>query len=164
MADLINNPEIWVLVSFLIFCGILAYMGVPGMMAKGLDQRAERIKHELDEARRLREEAQALLADYQKKARLAEEEAREIIEQARREAEALEKETEKKLQESMARRMKLAEDKISRAEAQAVSEVRSSAVEAAIAATEQLLKSKATGAKAASLIDESIKGLAGKLN
>ncbi|MDX2289256.1 MAG: F0F1 ATP synthase subunit B [Hyphomicrobiaceae bacterium] len=164
MADLINNPEIWVLVSFLIFCGILVYAGVPGMLAKSLDERADRIKHELDEARRLREEAQALLADYQKKARLAEDEAREIIEQARREAEALEKDTEKKLSDSMARRMKLAEEKIARAEAQAVSEVRSSAVEAAIAATEHILRTKATGAKASALIDESIQGLAAKIN
>jgi hypothetical protein len=77
MQDLINNPEIWVLVAFLIFCGILVYMGVPALMTKSLDERAERIRHELDEARRLREEAQALLTEYQKKAREAEDEAQD---------------------------------------------------------------------------------------
>jgi F-type H+-transporting ATPase subunit b len=164
MQAIIDNPEYWVLLSFLIFCGILVYMGVPGMMAKGLDERADRIRHELDEARRLREEAQALLTEYQKKAREAEEEAKSIIDQARREAEALEKDTEIKLKESLERRTKLAEDKISRAEAQAVSEVKSSAIDAAVAAAEKVVAKKVTGDKGNNLIDESIKSLGNRLN
>jgi F-type H+-transporting ATPase subunit b len=164
MQAIIDNPEYWVLLSFLIFCGILVYMGVPAMMAKGLDDRADRIRHELDEARRLREEAQALLTEYQKKAREAEEEAKSIIDQARREAEALEKDTEIKLKESLERRTKLAEDKISRAEAQAVSEVKSSAIDAAVAAAEKVVAKKVTGDKGNNLIDESIKSLGNRLN
>ncbi len=164
MQAIIDNPEFWVVVSFLIFCGILVYLGVPGMMAKGLDARADRIRNELDEARRLREEAQALLTEYQKKAREAEEEAKGIIDQARREAEALEKETEIKLKESLERRTKLAEDKIALAEAQAVSEVKSSAIDAAITAAEKVVSKKVSGNKGNDLIDESIKSLGTRLN
>ncbi|MDX2259880.1 MAG: F0F1 ATP synthase subunit B [Hyphomicrobiaceae bacterium] len=164
MSDLIANPEIWVLVSFLIFCAILYLMGVPDQIGKALDARAEKIKAELDEARRLRAEAQELLAEYQKKARLAEDEARQIVEQARREAEALEKETERKLQDSLARRMKIAEEKIARAEAQAVSEVKASAIDAAVAAAEKLIRAKATGDKADALISDSIASLQSRLN
>lgn len=164
MQALIDNPEVWVLLSFLIFCGILVYMGVPGMMAKGLDDRAERIRHELDEARRLREEAQALLTEYQKKAREAEEEAKTIIDQARREAEALERETGIKLKESLERRTKLAEEKIARAEAQAVSEVKATAIDAAVAAAEKVVATKVQGGKAGSLIDSGIKSLGKRLN
>ena len=89
--------EFWVLVTFLIFMGIVFYLGVPALIAKALDKRAEEIKTELDEARRLREEAQQLLADYQRKAREAEEEAKVIVEQAKHEAEALATETKKSL-------------------------------------------------------------------
>ncbi|MCH9808810.1 MAG: F0F1 ATP synthase subunit B [Alphaproteobacteria bacterium] len=164
MQDIINNPEYWVLLSFLIFVGLLLYMGVPGLMAKGLDDRAERIRHELDEARRLREEAQALLTEYQKKAREAEDEAKGIIDQARKDAEVMEKETEVKLQESLARRTKLAEEKIARAEAQAVSEVKASAIDAAVAASEKIVSSKVSGDKAGNLIEQSIKSLGNRLN
>lgn len=164
MQEIINNPEYWVLLSFLIFCGILMYLGVPGLMAKGLDDRAERIRNELDDARRLREEAQALLTEYQKKAREAEEEAKSIIEQARKDAEALEKETEIKLKESLERRTKLAEEKIGRAEAQAVGEVKASAVDAAIAAAERIVATKLKDGKGASLIDDGIKSLGRRLN
>jgi F-type H+-transporting ATPase subunit b len=164
MSDLIANPEIWVLVSFLIFCAILYLMGVPEQMGRALDARAEKIKAELDEARRLRAEAQELLADYQKKARLAEDEARQIVEQARREAEALERDTERKLQESLARRMKMAEEKIARAEAQAMSEVKSSAIDAAIAAAESLIRVKATGDKADALVTDSVRALGSRLS
>jgi F-type H+-transporting ATPase subunit b len=164
MQDIINNPEYWVLLSFLIFCGILYYLGVPGLLGKGLDDRSERIRHELDEARRLREEAQALLTEYQKKAREAEEEAKSIIDQARREAESLEKETEAKLKESLERRTRLAEEKISRAEAQAVSELKSTAIDAAVAAAEKVVAKKVAGSKGDTLISESIKSLGNRLN
>jgi F-type H+-transporting ATPase subunit b len=160
----IHNPEYWVLVAFLIFAGILWRAGVPAQMAKALDSRADAIRNELDEARRLREEAQALLADYQKKQRDAETEAKAIIDNARREAEALAAETRKQIAEQLERRTKLAEEKIARAEAQAVSEVRSTAVDGALAAAQRILAAKATGAAGSSLIDESIAGLAAKLN
>lgn len=164
MQEIINNPEYWVLLSFLIFCGILVYMGVPKLLGKSLDDRAERIRHELDEARRLREEAQALLTEYQKKAREAEEEAKSIIVQARKEAEALEKDTEKKLAETVERRKKMAEEKIARAEAQAISDVKSSAVDAAVAAAEKIISSKVKDGAGNKLIESGIKSLSNRLN
>ena len=148
----------------LIFIGLVMYMKVPAMIGKALDARGEAIRKDLDDARRLREEAQQLLADYQRKSLEAEEEARSIIDQAKREAEALAVETRKSLAEGLERRTKAAEDKIARAEAQALSEVRAAAVNAAIAAAESILKAKVAGGTASTLIDESIRGLKGRLN
>lgn len=156
--------EFWVLISFLLFMGIIFYMGVPGMIGRSLDQRADGIKKELDEARRLREEAQRLLADYQKRSREAEEEAKGIIEQAKREAGALAADAKKSLAESLERRTKAAEEKIARAEAQATSEVRAAAVDAALAAAEKILGGRMTGDAAGQLIDQSIRDLKGRLN
>ncbi|MGI9524215.1 MAG: F0F1 ATP synthase subunit B [Hyphomicrobiaceae bacterium] len=160
----LSTPEFWVAAAFLIFIGALVYWGVPGLIAKALDDRADAIRSELDEARRLREEAQNLLADYQRKVREAEEEASVIIELARREAEALAAETRQSLEERVVRRGKQAEDKIARAEAQAVSDVRSAAVDAAIGAAETVLKSHVAGSEADRIIDQSIDDLRGKLN
>ena len=159
-----QDPVFWVLVSFLLFFGLLTYQKVWGSIGKALDDRADGIKKELDEARRLREDAQALLADYQRKSREAEDEARSIIDQAKREAEALAIESRKQLAESVERRTKAAEEKIARAEAQALGEVRSAAVSAAIAAAEKVLRTKASGDTASDLIDESIRNLKGRLN
>jgi F-type H+-transporting ATPase subunit b len=158
------EPTFWVMVSFIAFVALIVYYKVPGLITKALDSRAEAIRAELDEARRLRDEAQALLADYQRKAREAENEAKGILEQAKRESEALAAETRRALTESVERRTKLAEEKIARAEAQALSEVRSSAVDRAVAAAEQILKARATGATASSLVESSIRDLEGKLN
>jgi F-type H+-transporting ATPase subunit b len=159
-----HDPVFWVGLAFLIFMGLLVYYKVPDLVGGMLDARADAIRKELDEARRLREEAQALLADYQHKARDAENEAKSIIEQARREAEAMAADTRKTLEESIARRSKIAEEKIARAEAQALSEVRSSAVDAALAAAEKILKARVPGATGDGLIEQSIKDLRGKLN
>ena len=159
-----GTAEFWVLIAFLLFFGIVFYLKVPAQMGSALDARANAIKKELDDARLLREEAQALLADYQKKSREAEDEAKSIIEQARREAESLAAETEKQLAESVARRSKMAEDKIARAEAQALAEVRGSAVDAALKAAEKILASKVTGAKSDELIQQSLADIKGKLN
>ncbi len=159
-----HDPLFWVLVAFLIFVGLVIYYKVPVYIGGVLDARADAIRKELDDARKLREEAQALLADYQRKAREAEGEARSIIDQAKREAEALAIETKKALAESIERRGKLAEEKIARAEAQALSEVRATAVDTALAAAERLLKTRVTGSTSDNLIDQSIKDLRGKLN
>ena len=159
-----QDPVFWTLIAMLMFIGIVMYFKVPAMIGKSLDARADAIRKELDDARRLREEAQQLLADYQRKSREAEEEAKGIIEQAKREAEALATETRRSLAEGLERRTRAAEDKIARAEAQALSEVKSAAVTAAIAAAESILKSKVAGGTATSLIDDSIKGLKGRLN
>jgi len=163
-GSFIDNPENWVVISFLIFCGILAYLGVPKMISQALDDRATKIKNELDEARRLREEAQALLADYQRKAREAEEEAKSIIERARTESAAMAEDAREKLKESLERRTRMAQDKIARAEAQAISDVKSAAVDSAIAAARTLVKQKAADGSGASLVDQSIAKLGDRLN
>lgn len=160
--DWIHNPEYWVLLSFLIFCGILVYMGVPGAIAGSLDARADKIKGELEEARRLREEAQALLEDYRKKQREATAEAQAIIDHARREAETLAADTRRTLTEMVERRTKAAEEKIARAEAQAVADVKFAAVDNAMAVAERILASRAPSG--AAMIDAGIAGLKGKLN
>lgn len=161
------NPataDFWVLVGFLAFIGIMIWMKAPAMIAKSLDDRAEAIRNELDEARRLREEAQELLADYQRKSREADEEAKSIIDLARREAEALSAETKKALAEDLERRTRLAEDKIKRAETQALSEVRASAVDAALLAAEKLIRVKVEGPTGVQLIADGIRDLKNKLN
>jgi F-type H+-transporting ATPase subunit b len=156
--------EFWVGVSFFAFLLILAYYKVPGLIAKALDERAAAIRKELDEARRLREEAQNLLADYQKRHRNAGQEADAIIEQARHEAQLYAQETRSALAETLERRTKQAEEKIARAEAQALDDVRNAAVDMAIAAAEKVLREKAAGAAGAALIDDTIRNLKGRLN
>jgi F-type H+-transporting ATPase subunit b len=159
-----RTAEFWVAVSFVAFLIVLLYYKVPAMLAKALDDRAAAIRSELDEARRLREEAQALLADYQRKHRNAGQEAEAIVEQARREAEAFAIETRQSLAETVKRRSRQAEERIARAEAEAVDEVRAAAVDMAIAAAEKILREQAAGTAGAQLIDESIRGLKGRLN
>ena len=161
---MLRTAEFWVAVSFVAFLLILAYYKVPGLIAKALDDRAAAIRKELDEARRLREEAAALLADYQKKHRNAGQEAEAIVEQARREAEAFAGETKRALSETLKRRGQHAEERIARAEAEAVDEVRAAAVDMAMAAAEKILREKAAGAAGATLVDDSIRNLKGRLN
>ena len=159
-----SNPLFWVLIAFLAFIALVIYYRVPAAIGKMLDDRADAIRKELDEARKLREDAQALLADYQRKAREAETEARTIIDQAKREAEALAVDARKALAESLERRSKIAEEKIARAETQALSEVRATAVETAVSAAHELLKTRAGGSVGDTLISQSINDLRGKLN
>ncbi len=158
------DPVFWVMIAFIGFVALLIYYGVPGIVGKALDDRATAIRADLDEARRLRDEAHALLADYQRRSREAEDETKTILEQAKREGEALAAETRKNLQESVERRTKLAEEKIERAEAQALSDVRTAAVESAIATAEKILKSRVAGATADTLIENGIRDLDGNLN
>ena len=158
------SPTFWVGVSFAILLMFAIRAKVPGMITKALDDRAAGIKSEIAEARRLREEAEKLLADYKRKYSEAEIEAKAIIDNAKREAEALAAETRRSLKEGLERRTKLAEDKIARAEAQAVSEVRGAAVDVAMSAAERLLTEKTGGANGASLIDQSIRDLKTRLN
>jgi F-type H+-transporting ATPase subunit b len=161
---MLRSAEFWVAVAFVVFLGVLAYYQVPALIAKALDDRAAAIRKELDEARRLRDEAQDILNDYQKKHRNAGQEADAIIEQARHEAEAYAHETRAALTETLERRTRQAEEKIARAEAQAVDEVRAAAVDAALAAAERILREQASGTTGAALIDDSIRGLKGRLN
>lgn len=161
---MLATPEFWVLVSFLLFIGLLVYLGIPGKVAAMLDERAARIASELDEARKLREEAQGLLADYERKRRDAEKEAEAILAQARVEAEAFIVETRQKLAETLERRGRMAEQKIAQAEAQAVKEVRAAAAELAIAAATRIIADEVQGAKADQLVDVSIANLKDKLH
>jgi F-type H+-transporting ATPase subunit b len=162
---MLEMAEFWVFVAFVVFALILVYYKVPKLIAKALDDRAEAIRKELDEARRLREEARDLLADYKGRHRNVGREAEAIVEQARREAEAFAHETRARLKETLERRTRLAEDKIARAEAQAVEEVRAFASDLAIAATQKVLRKKMRdGSLGAQLIDRSICNLRDCLN
>ena len=159
-----EDPEFWVAVAFLIFLGVLVYFGVPKMALSALDERSDRIKQALDEAQRLRSEAQAVLAQYQQKRAEAEKEAQAIIVNARVEAERLAGEAKGKVEEFIARRTKMAEGKIAQAEAQAVADVRAAAADAAVAAAEKILVQTTHGAAAESLIAKGISDLKAKLN
>ena len=161
---MLQMAEFWVAVAFAVFVLILLYYRVPKLIAKSLDDRAQAIRKELDEARRLREEAQSLLADYQRKHRHVGQETETIVETARREAEEISRETRANLKESLERRTRMAEEKIARAEAQAVDEVRAAAIDAAVAAAEKILREQMAGQGGAQLVDQSIRDLKGRLN
>ncbi|HXP12037.1 MAG TPA: ATP F0F1 synthase subunit B, partial [Stellaceae bacterium] len=120
MIELIYEPETWVAVAFVIFVGILIKLGVPNMLLKHLDDRSARIKAELDEALKLRKEAEGVLAEYRRKQGEAEKVAESIILNARSEAERLAAEAKAKVEDFIARRTKMAETKIAQAEAQAL--------------------------------------------
>jgi len=161
---MLSTPEFWVAASFVGFVLLLLYFKVPALIAKTLDKRADGIRTELEEAQKLREEAQAVLAEYQRKRRDAETEANEIVAQAKEEAERLAEETRVKLAESMERRTALAELKISQAEAQAEQDVRAAAAEAAIKAAELVIAKKMTAKAKSDLVSDSIKELKSKFN
>ncbi len=158
------EPEVWVAVAFVIFVGVLAYVGVHRKIIAGLDARRARIQAELDDARRLREEAAKLLADYQRKQHEAEQEAQGIIAGAQAEAERLAADAKAKVEDFVARRTKMAETKIAQAEAQALADVRSAAAEAAIAAAEKVLAQSARGKIADDLLAKGVQELKTKLN
>jgi len=159
-----KTPEFWVAVSFFIFVGLLVWKGVPGMITTALDARAEKIKQQLDDAQKLREEAQSLLAEYERKRKDAEKEAQGIVTQAKAEAESYAAETRAKLEDSMTRRTKMAEDKIAQAQAEAVKEVRAAASELAISAATSVIAEATKGAKGNKLIDDSIALIKTRLN
>jgi F-type H+-transporting ATPase subunit b len=158
------NAEFWVAVSFVIFLGVLGYFGVYGKLIEALDHRRDRIKSELDEARRLREEAQTLLAHYQQKQKEAESEAAAILTSAKADAERMALEAEQKMNEFVARRTKMAETKIAQAEAQALADVRTAAADAAVTAAERILKDTAKGKVAEDLLARGIQDVKNKLN
>ena len=161
---MLATAEFWVAVAFAIFVGVLIYLGVHKLIIDALDERAAKIKAELDEARRLREEAQSLLAEYERKKDDAAREAAGIIEGAKQEAERLAAEAKTKSEEFLARRTKLAETKIAQAEAQAVADVRNAAAEAAVAAAERVLTDTVKGKLADDFIDKGIAEVKAKLN
>jgi F-type H+-transporting ATPase subunit b len=158
------EAEAWVAVAFVLFLGILVYVGAHRRVIDGIDQRQARIKAELEEARRLREEAQALLVEYQRKRHEADREAEAIIATANAEAERLAAEGKTRMEDFVARRTKMAETKIAQAEAQALADVRSSAADAAVAAAEKILSTTAKGKIADDLLARGITDLRKSFN
>jgi len=158
------NAEFWVAVAFLLFVALAMYMGVHRMLIDALDQRSARIKAELDEARRLRDEAQKLVAAYRGKHQEAEREAEAIVASAKVEAERIAAEAKTKMEDFLARRSKMAEMKIAQAEQQAVAEVRAAAAEAAVAAAERILTETIKGKAAEDLVAQGIRDVKAKLN
>jgi len=162
--EMLHEPEFWVAVGFVLVIALLVWKGLPGMVAKMLDQRAAVIAAELDEARRLRTEAAALLADYQKRAAGAEAEARSIVAAATAEAEQFQKDSRIALEAQIARRAAAAQDKIAQAEATALNEIRALAADSAVNAAQKLIAARLNETRASSLIADSIKGVGEKLN
>jgi len=158
------EPEFWVAVAFVILMGLFAYAGVHKTVLKALDHRSERIKAELDDARRLKEEAAKVLADYKTRRASAEKEAAEIIESAKAEAVRIAAEAKTKLEDFVARRTKTAEGKIALAEAQALADVRAAAADAAVAAASTILSQTVKGNVADDLLAKGITDVRQKLN
>jgi F-type H+-transporting ATPase subunit b len=158
------DATFYALVGLVLFLALVVYLKVPGVVGKSLDARADRIRDELEEARRLREEAQSLLAEYQRKRKQAEKEATEIVAIAQREAHGMLEEAKKKTEEYVARRNRLAEQKIAQAEIEAVNEVRASAVDIAVAAASRILADKVDAKTSADLFKSSLTEMKTRLN
>lgn len=162
--DATSLATVWATIALLIFIGITLYIKVPAMVSKSLDERAGRIRKELEEAKRLRDEAQALLAEYQNKRKEAEKEAAAIVEAARHEAAVLAEEAKKRTEDYVQRRTALAEQKIGQAEREAIAEVRSSAVDLAVEAARKVLGQKVDAKAGADLFKASLAEVKAKLN
>jgi F-type H+-transporting ATPase subunit b len=158
------EPEFWVAVAFVILMGIFAYLGVHRTVLTTLDHRRDRIKAELDDARRLKEEAAAVLEQYKARRASAEREAEEIVTGAKAEAERIASEAKTKMEDFVARRTKTAESKIALAEAQALADVRAAAAEAAVAAASTILSQSVKGQVADDLLEKGIQDVRAKLN
>ena len=160
---MLQSPEFWVAVAFVILIGVIA-KPVWKTITSSLDSRAERIRESLDDAMKLREEAQHLLAEYQRKQRDAAKECEEIVASAEAAAARLATETGEKLEQALVRREQLAIDKIAQAEAEALQQVRDTTVNIAIAATRSILEQRIDAQTGKILIDRTIAELATKLN
>ena len=158
------EPEFWVAVAFVILMGVFAYAGVHKTVLKALDHRSERIKAELDDARRLKDEAAKVLAEYQTRRATAEREAEDIVAGAKAEAERIATEAKAKMEDFVARRTKAAESKIALAEAQALADVRAAAADAAVSAASRLLSQTVKGQVADDLLTKGIAEVRQKLN
>jgi F-type H+-transporting ATPase subunit b len=155
-APSLGNTDFVVLIGFLLFVAIIFYFNVPAMLGGMLDKRAEGIKADLDEARALREEAQSLLASYERKSREVADLAERIVAQAKADAEAAAAQARADLEKSIARRLAAAEDQIASAEDKAVRSVRNRAVEVAIAAAAETLAKSLGASQANGFIDDAI--------
>jgi F-type H+-transporting ATPase subunit b len=158
------EPEFWVAVAFVILMAVFAYFGIHRTVLKTLDNRSDRIKAELDDARRLKEEAAKLLAEYKARHATAEREAHDIIASAKTEAERIASEAKTKMEDFVARRTRSAESKIALAEAQALADVRAAAAEAAVTAASAILSQSVKGQVADDLLTKGIAEVREKLN
>lgn len=163
-ANLLANPELWVALGFVAIIAIFIWQGVPRMIATMLDARAAAIKAELDEARRLREEAALLLESYRAKAAAAEKDAATIVADAKAEADRFATESRKQLRTQLERRTQVAHERIAQAEAQAMAEIRAAAADAAVAAAEKLIAARLDAKRAATLVAQSVRDVSDKLN
>lgn len=161
---LLQDPSFFVLLAFLIVIGLFWRAGVHKMVAGGLDKRAQDIADELDKARALRDEAQELLAKYQRRQREAEEEAEGLIEQAKRDAVRIAEDAKTKIEDQLARRARAAEEKIARAEAQAIAEMRGATADLAIEAAREIIKARMDQGAQSALAERAIDELGAKLH
>ena len=160
----LGNTDFIVLIAFLIFVGVVIYFKVPSIVGGMLDKRAEGIRADLDEARRLREEAQEIYASYERRQREVKGQAQEIVANAKREAEAQAAKAQADLKTSIERRLKGAEDQIASAETDAVRAVRDRAVRTAIAAASELLAAQVQSGQRSAGIDDAISEVSQRLN
>jgi F-type H+-transporting ATPase subunit b len=159
----LQEPTFWVLIAFVIFLGA-AGRPLVGLITAGLDKRADKIREDLEEAEKLRKEAQDLLAGYQRKQRDAIQEAKDIVQHAHEEAERIAVQGRETLEASLERRRKLALERIEQAEAQALDAVRAKTVDLALDAAREFLSKELKGKQADALINQAIKDLPGKLH
>ena len=159
--EFFRHAESWVLVSFILFVGLLIYLKVPKILMRLLDEHSFKVKSQLDEASKLRDEAAAMLADYRKKQADAERQAAEILAAAQANAAQFAIDSRQKMAETLDRRTKQALQKIAQAEAAAMKDVRNSATDLAIAAASSLLAGQKGNAK---LVAESIAAVKSKAN
>ncbi len=160
----LHNTHFVVLLAFLVFVGILVYFKVPKMLGEALDKRAESIRKELEEARAMREEAQSLLASYEKKQREVQEQADRIVAAAKEDAALVAEQAKADLEKSIQRRLAAAEEQIASAEAAAIKEVRDRAIAIAVAAAGDVIARQMTAAQANKLIDDAIAEVDAKLH
>ena len=158
------EAETWVAVAFVVLLAIFWKLGVHRTAVTALDDRSARIKTELDEAQRLKDEAQAVLAEAERRRREADREAEDILVAAREDAQRVAAEARNKAEEFVARRTKMAETKIAQAEQQAIADVRAAAADAAVAAAERILRDGVKGQVADDLVGRGISEIKSKLN
>lgn len=164
MTYLLSDTSFWAFIGLLVFFGIIIYFGVPKAISKSLDNRAQGIRDELDEARKLREEAQEILASYKRKQAEAAEEAEAIIKQAKSEADFLRENAKSEIAARIERRTAQAEQRIAQAEAAAAKEVKTLAADIAVDAAQLLLSDKLTKTQRNALLKADIASLKDRLN
>lgn len=163
IAHLTHNPVFWITISFILVVGLIVKKIVPAVI-NGLDNRSANINEEIERATALREEAQAILAKYQKKQRESLKEAEEIVQKANLEARRITKEAEQAVEVALKKRMKLAVEKIEQAERQALQEVQAKVIDITMAATRAIIAEKLTPAARDALVESAAQDLQEKLH